>query len=120
MKTQSLIQKKDEFLKDHQFKIGGLLILTLVTVVLFLLRKHKRDRLNQWLHSMEYTEIDYKTQKIMFPKIIISKNRIVVKNSNLIHHKEVEESREAWEKFFRVKILEISDENGKTILDISK
>lgn len=120
MKTQSLILKKEEVLKDHQLKIGGLLIIVLIAITFLLVRKSKKDRLNQWFHSMEYTEINHKTQKIMFPKIIISKNRIVIKNSNLIHHKEVEESREAWEKFFRVKILEISDENGKTILDITK
>lgn len=120
MKTQSLIQKKDEFIKDHQFKIGGSLALIFLLFIIVLMKKHKANKLNQWLHSMKYSEENFKTKKIMYPKFIISKNKIVIKNSNLITKKEVEDKTDSFEKFFGIQILQVEDENKKTIIYYQK
>lgn len=120
MKTQSLIKRKDEFIKDHQLKIGGSLVLIILLFVVVLMKKLKANKLNQWLHSMKYSEENFKTKKIMYPKFLISKDKIVIKDSNLINQKEVEDKRESFEKFFQVQILDIRDEKRKTVIYISK
>lgn len=116
MNTQSLIQKKDEFIKGHQLKIGGSIILMIFIFTVIIIKKLKENRLNQFLHSLDFTEINHKTQKIIYPNITIRKDKIIIKNSHKINKKEVEEKRDAFEKFFEIQILQVEDEKQKTII----
>jgi hypothetical protein len=118
MKTQSLIQKKDEFLKDHQLKIGGSLFFILIIVITYLINKSKQNKLNQFLHAHDFTETDFKTGNIIIPKLKTTKNKIVISKSNKINKKIVEEKTDAFEKFFNIKILNVEDEKQKTIIYI--
>lgn len=119
MRTQTLIQKKEEF-KDHQLKIGGLMAIVIFVIILYQYKKFKKNQLNQFLHSHDLTEIDIKTGNIIIPKLKIKKEKIIISKSNKINKKVIEEKAEAFEKFFNIQILEIEDFKQKTIIYIQK
>lgn len=120
MKTLSLIQKKYEPTKDQQLKIGGLAVCVVFILVLSQHLKRKKNKLNQFLYSLGFTEIDFKTQKSIYPKVKIMKDKIIFSNSNKLNKQSVEEKRTAFEKFFEIEILEIEDSQQTTIIFYQK
>jgi hypothetical protein len=120
MKTQSLIQKKEEFIKDHQLKIGGLSLLIVFIFIALTIKKMKENKLKQFLHSLDLTETNHKTQKIIYPIIIIKKDKIIINNSHKINKKTLDDNRDAFEKFFQINILDIEDSKQKTIIYYQK
>lgn len=120
MNTQSLIQKKEEFIKSHQLKIGGSIILIILIFVIITIKKSKEKKLKQFLHSLDFTETDFKTQKIIYPNIKIKKDKIIIGKSNKINKKIVEDKKDFFEKFFEIQILQVEDERQKTTIYYQK
>ncbi len=118
MKTYSLIQKPIQIVRDHQLKVAGLLVLFIVAAIILKLSRFKKDKLNQFLHSLGFTETDHKTGEIIYPKVIIKKEKIIIRKSNKISKRTVEDNKSSFEKFFRASILDIEDYKGETIIYI--
>lgn len=101
-------------LNQPQIYIYG--IIGIVLLVIIIKKTLFKNRLKQFLHSREYTEIDYRTNNTKYPSITFSKEKVVIKNSNKISSKTVLNDREHWELFLNQRILSVEDKDRKTII----
>lgn len=116
MKTNSLTKKvENSFYQYREYVFGGL---TLVLVILFFIvkLKIKSHKLKQFLHSNGYTETHFKSGKVKYPKILIKKDRVIIKNCYVKSFQEVQNDKDKWQKFLNTKIFSIEDKDGKTII----
>ena len=116
MKTLTTKKHIESFSIAHQKEIAGGGFLAVILIILFVYHRIKNTKLKQFLYANNYTEANFKTQKVIYPKLWISKTKIIIKNSNKITSKQVLDDREKWKKFFKIQILSVEDENHKTII----
>ncbi len=99
--------------QPHIYIIG---IVVFIVLVIIIKKTLFSNNLKQFLHSRDYTEIDYRTNKTKYPNISFSKEKVIIKNSNKISSKTVLNDREHWELFLNQRILSVEDRDRKTII----
>jgi hypothetical protein len=114
MKT-TIHNYKDVVIDSHQqYYVGGFVVI--IFLILFIIKRQKINKIKQFLFANNYTEVNFKNQKMHYPDVSISNSKIVIKKSNKITAKKVLEDREVWEKCFNIRILTVEDESRKTII----